>query len=136
MGAFFALRCDQNPDSTSETASRVAKCLSAQGFRDCHIIECASWHILVYRKFNCDHQNFLVEDADNFLFVTGTFIYREAIGAKALQSFFRDFRSGSIDWNHLYGHYCIGLCVNTDLQFFVDRAGIYKVYLDSTERIF
>ena len=135
MGAFFALRRDPNADSPSETASRVAKCFSAQGFRDCHIIESASWQILVYRKFNCDHQNFLVEDSDNFIFVTGTFIYREAIDAKALESFFRDFRSGSIDWDLLYGHYCVGLCVNAELQFFVDRAGIYKVYLDSRERV-
>ncbi len=136
MGAFLALRRDRNADSTSATASRIAKCFSAQGFRDRHIIESASWQVLVYRKLNCDHQNFLVEDSDNFIFVTGTFIYREAIGAKALESFFRDFRSGSINWNLLYGHYCIGVCVDRDLQIFVDRAGIYKVYLDSEERVF
>lgn len=136
MGAFFALRRDRNPDSTGETASRVAKCFAAQGFRDCHIIESASWKILLYRKFNCHHQNFLVEDSDNFIFATGTFIYREAIGAEALESFFGDFRNDSIDWNLLYGHYCVGVCVNAELEFIVDLAGIYKVYLDSKERIY
>ena len=102
MGAFFALRRDRNRDSTGETTSRVTKCFSAQGLRDCHIIDTALWHIQVYRKLNCDHRNFLIEDSENFIFATGTFIYREAIGVKALEYFFRDLRSGFVDWNLVY----------------------------------
>ncbi len=64
MGAFLALRRDRNRDSTSEAASRISKCFSAQGFLGRQLIESSSWHILVYRKFNCDHQNFLIEDSD------------------------------------------------------------------------
>ena len=135
MGAFYARRHDLNKSGTPHSVSIINRCFSAQGFCDCQVIENSAWHILVYKKLNVENENIFLLDSDNFIFSVGTFIYRDTFGELSLKSFLHDIRNKSIDWDRVYGHYCIGICVEGNTRFFVDPTGIYKVYLDSTESI-
>lgn len=136
MGAFYVLRRGRRNKGEANLLRSLDRCFTAQGFRDPEIIDNSEWHFRIYKKINCDNENLLLIDDNNFAFSTGTFIYRNRIQKPALKSFFCDFRENSVKLDGLYGHYCAGVCIDGKLQFFVDGNGIYKVYRDSSAQYF
>ena len=135
MGAFFLVRHNANPKA-SRTVSSIEKCLLRQEFGVPRAIDRPMYSLRIYKKRNISEDNYFSQSQDNFAFSTGTFIYKESIGAEALRRFLEDFDIQNVNWSEVHGHFCVGVNIGNVLYLLTDRLGIYHVYCDSSKQVY
>ncbi len=135
MGAFFLIRNDDQAEN-QRVITRLETCLARQKLGEPRKIERPNYSLRLYGKMNGADESYVCEREKMFGFSTGTFIYKENVGRKALERFLRDFDPGNIEWNDIYGHFCVGIHKDEDFYLFTDRVGVYKAYCDSSQRVF
>ncbi len=83
----------------------------------------------VYKKLRINSEN-LYCDRDDFIAVSGTFIYKGEVGAPALQNIFHDFTGDNMQTlrRDILGSYAIVLKKDSDIYVFVDENHIYNLY--------
>jgi asparagine synthase (glutamine-hydrolysing) len=126
MGAFALLR-GVGPDAV-RAAAEVDNLFQRQGFRERRTIRLAGWTLVLCRKVQVPHDNLHFVDPENFAFATGTFIYRDAVGAPALARYHKDAIHETIDWDSAWGSYFIVTGTRDGLRAHLDPLGSYKVF--------
>jgi asparagine synthase (glutamine-hydrolysing) len=126
MGAFFLLRRG-HPHFERRREALLGE-LAAQGFAAPKRFEAAGSQIHLYPKVSVDDANWYALSADCFCLATGTFFYRGAIGAPALERFLADFEPPTIPWDDICGQFCLIVAKRGAVHVFTDRMGLFKVY--------
>jgi hypothetical protein len=129
MGAFFVLRDGAGPhrqDALVRLRGHFRRC----GFAAPWEATTAHCHVAVYPKLNAGAPQVHAVDTANFVFATGTLIYRSKAGRDALALIWTDNAAGRFDRDDLHGAYALGLCVGGRLQLAIDALGTYKAYHD------
>ncbi|MGD2118589.1 MAG: hypothetical protein PVG66_09530 [Chromatiales bacterium] len=129
MGAFFLSRRQSTDDQRLATARNN---LSQQGFSHIRDLSNARFHVLYGRKINLENDTVFVQDADNFCLSSGTLLYRQRLGAGAMELLFSDFAAGQLALDQLYGNFALLICHNGNVRIYNDAQGVYPLWHDQS----
>lgn len=141
MGA-FVLITDKATPHPEESAAVAQRSLLRQGFADPSIVRFRGGTLYVYPKQVAPIVNLVTFENGDFCAATGTFVYKGATGPKGLHAIHADFDiraatgSHGLDADRLHGAFSIALRKGDRTFLFVDRVGVYKVYVDSNATVF
>lgn len=129
MGAFFLVR---RPDGVSadKRVDKLKTGYDSDGWGAPVFLSAAGYDLCLYPKWSGAPVGLHKVDRGNFCAVTGTLIYKMKHGAAAAEQFWHDRLAGRIDWDLLYGHYCLIISENDKLSLLTDRLGTYPVFHD------
>lgn len=128
MGAFYLVIGD-DPDKRAHLSGSLHESLRAQGFRTPPLaVATDTVSGAVFGKLAGGAPATYTDDTGAVSFVTGTLLYENAAGSRALERVYRAAGSGEPDWPRLHGSFCAVINRDGILNLFTDRIGTYKVY--------
>lgn len=87
-------------------------------------------YISTYKKLKKVTNNMEIFNNKDIIASSGTFFYKNSIGKEALNKLYEDIQDKGLNEiiKNITGNFCIILKKGTDIYFFVDNMGIYKLY--------
>jgi hypothetical protein len=137
MGGFFYYRKQPGDDAHKAKYVRSLQALEKKSLSDLRTLKCKeiidrdAFVIHVYGKIGCDSDNVVLFSNDEFILSTGTLVYRNNAGNRALRDLFFDFDPSGEFFNELRGQYCVFVYKNNALYAFNDYFGVYHVFTNA-----
>jgi len=93
------------------------------------------YSISTFKKLKKETKNMIVYDND-IIANTGTLFYKDSIGSEALEKIYDSININNINEisKNIFGNFSIIIKKGTNIYFFVDNMGIYKLYYSLIER--
>lgn len=91
-------------------------------------IERDNFVVYLYEKIGVKTENIYHFQNGDFILGTGTFLYRQQTGLRALNNLYAEFDSDAFEFSTLQGHFCIVLFKNGKLHIWNDLFGVYHVF--------
>jgi asparagine synthase (glutamine-hydrolysing) len=137
MGAFFLTRRADGNTPHGKQAT-LKKQFGDQGYNRAQEMSYGGYDLCLYAK-RADRSAVVALHSDaggGFCASTGTILYRETIGAGAVEHLFRDLTTDNVQWDRLYGHFCVFFGHNENLYCFNDRLAVYPIWHSRTGDIY
>lgn len=122
MGAFFLKH-----KSVTIEPDKLIGSFKKRGHSDPFIFNIGNYDLFLFKKILIDKASYL-QEIDNYIFSTGTFVYRNSSYPLNLKLLLEDFTNSKIQKDELLGTYCILFYVNNHLCLLTDPEGSYQVY--------
>ena len=141
MGAFVLITDTAKPDP--DTVAAVAhRATMRQGFAEPSVLRFGGGTLYMYPKQVAPVVSLLALEDDEFCAASGTFVYKAATAERGLRAIHADFDIGAtngsygLDMDRLHGAFCVVLRKRGRTYLFLDRIGVYKVYVNADATLF
>lgn len=138
MGGFLLIikKPTDSLEAVKEAHADVTATIARRGIPLSEIIDHRDCAAFIFAKANFRPESVLRFDNGDFIFATGTLLYKNSLGAKALAALYDDFEpTGGRIFDSLRGHYFVCLAKDGGLYAFNDFNGIYGVYTNREKTI-
>lgn len=137
MGGFLLVikQPSASLESIKEAYADVTETIAKRGVSLSKVIDHRNCVAFIFAKNNFCPENAIQFSNGDFIFATGTLLYKKKMGSEALTALYEDFSLNGKIFDSLRGHYFVCLSKNGGLYAFTDYNGIYGVYTNKDKSL-